>query len=638
LRIEPGANHIQGDRGVPFTRRSLFQAAAFFAVPFLPFARSSARADDKVWRHGLSLFGDVKYPAGFKHFDYVNPAAPKGGTVRRVAIGTFDNLNFVVAGVKGNIEGGILQIYDTLMTPSSDEISTEYGLLADAASYPSDFSSVTYRLRPEAKWHDGMPVTPEDVIFTLDVQKKNDPQAAAYYRHVTKVEKSGEREVTFTFDGPGNRELPQIVGQLRILPKHWWEGKDTSGKSRDVTTTMLEKPLGSGPYRIKDFVPGRTITYERVADYWGKDLNVNLGQHNFDELRYEYFRDPTVALEAFKKDDIDWRTENSAKRWATEYDFSAVTDKRVIKEEFPIRSSGGMQAFAFNIRRAKFADPRLRRAFNFALDFETMNAQFFFGQYQRVGSYFEGLELASSGVPSGQELEILETVRDKVPPDLFTTAYTNPVGGNPDAVRSNLREAIRLFNEAGYELRGAKLTNARTGEQLSVEFLNVQPDFERIIGSYQATLVRLGINATIRTVDPSQYENRLRKWDFDIVVQSWVESLSPGNEQRGRWGSEAADQPGSENIVGIKNPAIDALINRVIFAKSREELVAATHALDRVLLWNNYVVPQWTYLKQRTARWNRFGRPGTMPEYAAAAFPNIWWWDGEKAAKLGTQR
>jgi len=623
------------------TRRAIIRTGALaFAAPAAriladaPLSRPAA-AEERVWRHGLSLFGTPQYPEGFKHFGYVNPSAPKGGTVRQIALGTFDNFNLVVAGVKGSIAFGIDLILDTLMASSQDEVATGYGLLAEAVTYPADFSSVTYRLRAEAKWHDGKPVTPEDVIFSFEAFKKNSPQLSAYYRHVSKAEQTGAREVTFTFDSAGNRELPQIVGEINVLPKHWWEGSDKAGKARDVTATTLEPPLGCGAYRIKDFVPGRSIVYERVKDYWGKDLNVNVGRDNFDEVRFDYFRDSTVAIEAFKADVVDWRTENSAKNWATAYDFPAVADKRVIKEEFPIRSIGVMQAFVLNTRRDKFKDARLRRAFNFAFDFEETNKQMFFGQYKRIASYFEGLELASSGLPEGQELAILETVRDKVPPEVFTTAYTNPVGGNPENVRANLREAIRLLKEAGYEVRDRKLVEVATGRPLSVELLIDQPDFERIMLFYKPSLERLGIEVTVRRVDDAQYENRLRNWDFDIITMSWGESLSPGNEQRGRWGSQAADQQGSQNYIGIKNPAIDALIDRVVFAKDRDELVAATKALDRVLLWNHYVVPQWTYGKQRTARWDRFGRPEVLPKYGAAAFPTVWWWDAERAAKIG---
>jgi microcin C transport system substrate-binding protein len=623
---------------VRLTRRHLFQALTLLAVPVPRFFGGPARADDKLWRHGLSLFGNVKYPAGFKHFDYVNPDAPKGGSVREVAIGTYDNFNQVVAGVKGSLVSGLDHIHDTLMVPAFDEVSTWYGLLADAASYPPDFSSVTYRLRPEAKWHDGAPVMPEDVIFSLDVFKKNHPGYAAYYRHVIGAEKSGDREVTFRFDAPGNRELPQIVGELTILPKHWWEGVDKSGKKRDVTETTLEKPLGSGAYRIKEFVAGRSITYERVKDYWGKDLNLSVGRDNFDEIGYEYFRDSTVAIEAFKADQIDWRFENSAKDWATAYHFPAVDEKRVVLEEFPILNVGVMQAFAFNIRRDKFKDPLLRRAFNFAFDFEEMNKQLFFGTYHRIASYFEGTELASSGLPTGMELEILEPLRDKVPPEVFTTSYTNPQNGNAEAVRANLREALRLLRQAGYEVRDTKLINSKTGEPLSVELLVDNPSFERVNLFFKPSLERLGITVNVRMVDPIQYENRVRNWDYDIITDQWPESLSPGNEQRSYWGSQAADQNGSRNTIGIKNPAVDTLIDRIIFAKSREELVSATHALDRVLLWNHYVVPQWTYGKERTARWDRFGHPEKLPPYAASAFPTIWWFDEQKAAKVGKRQ
>jgi microcin C transport system substrate-binding protein len=614
--------------------------AIFIAPTCLTQARAQGGAQEppeKVWHHGLSLFGELKYPAGFKHFDYVNPNAPKGGVVRLAGAGTYDSFNPVVAGVKGTIAAGLTLVYSNLMTPSSDEVATEYGLLAESVSYPQDFSSATYRLRPTARWQDGKPVTPEDVIFSLDSFKANHPRYAAYYQHVVKAEKTGEHDVTFTFDMPGNRELPQIVGEITVLPKHWYEGVDKSGNKRNVAATSLEPPLGNGPYRVKEFVPGRSIVYERVKDYWGNDLPVNVGTNNFDEIRYEYYRDTLVALEAFKADQIDFRPEGSAKNWATSYDFPAVTEKRVVKEEFPILSRGVMQAFVPNTRRAKFADARVRRALNLALDFEEMNKQLFFGQYQRIASYFEGTELASSGLPSGLELEILNTVRSQVPPEVFTTAYKNPVNGNPEAVRANLREAIRLLREAGYEIRNQKLVNAKTGEPVAIEMLNMtsDPNTERVMLFYKPSLERLGIAVTIRNVDEAQYENRERNWDYDMVLTSWAESLSPGNEQREFWGSKAADEVGSRNLIGIKNPAVDKLIERVIFSKTREELVAATRALDRVLLWNNYVVPNWTYSYLRTARWDRFGHPDKLPEYGIGAFPTIWWWDSEKAVKVG---
>ena len=629
------------------TRRFLVRSGALaagfpligrFGLPVLPSPAAAQQSQaERGWRHGVSLFGELKYPADFKHFDYVNPSAPKGGSVRMIGLGTFDNFNEVVAGLKGSLAAFAGVVSDSLMVPVLDEVETSYGLLAEAVSYPADFASATFRLRAGARHHDGRPVTVEDVIFSMEAFKKYSPGHAAYYRHVAKMEQTGEREVAFILDAPGNREMPLIIGQLNVLAKHWWEGTDPSGKKRDVGATTLEPPLGNGAYRVKDFVAGRTVVYERVKDYWAKDLGVSIGRDNFDELRFEYFRDGTVALEAFKADQIDWRTENIAKNWATAYDFPAVRDKRVLLEEFPLRSRGIMQAVAFNTRREKFKDPRLRLAFNYAYDFEEMNKQIFFGQYKRITSYFEGTELACSGLPAGQELEILEKVRDKIPPEVFTKPYTNPVGGTRENIRSNLREAVRLLKEAGYEVRNQKLVDARTGEPLSIEMLSEDPSVERVILFYKPSLERLGITVNVRTVDPAQYENWLRNWDFDITVAVWPESLSPGNEQRDYWGSQAADTLGSRNYIGIKNPAVDALVDRVIFAKDRAELVAATRALDRVLLWNHYVVPQYSTDQTRTARWDRFGHPGVLPKYAEPAFPTVWWWDAEKAARIGTR-
>ncbi len=607
-------------------------AAALAALTALP-----ACAEELPWRHGLSLMGELKYPADFPHFAYVNPNAPKGGLVRLGAQGTFDNFNLAVAGVKGELENGISLIYDTLMEPAQDEVGTEYGLLAEAVRHPADDSSVTYRLRPEARWHDGRPVTPADVVFSLETLKANSPQYAFYYAHVAKAEQTGEREVTFTFSEKGNRELPQIVGQLPVLPKHWWEGTGPDGRKRDVTQTTLEPPLGSGPYRLKSFEAGRTALYERVANYWGRDLPVNRGRNNFGEVRYEYFRDSTILLEAFKGDRFDWRTENSARNWATAYDIPAVKEGRIIREEFPIRATGIMQAFVFNLRREKFQDERVRRAFNLAFDFEDINRTLFYGLYERIDSFFDGTELAAEGLPEGQELAILEGLRDKVPPSVFTTPYKNPVNGSAENVRANLREALRLLQEAGYDLKGRQLVNKR-GEPLAVEVLGADPSTERYVLPYKQALERLGIGVTVRMVDAAQYQNRMRSFDFDITTDVWAQSLSPGNEQREFWGSAAADRPGSRNTAGIKDPAVDALIDRVVFAKDRAELVAATRALDRVLLHRNYVVPQWRSGVTRTARWDRFGRPDKLPDYGGSGFPTIWWYDEAKAARTGAPR
>jgi microcin C transport system substrate-binding protein len=626
------------------TRRSILRTGTIVALSPLfdqaPWPATPARAQNSEpqWRHGLSLFGDLKYPPGFSHFDYVNPQAPKGGGVRLVARGTFDNFNQAIAGLKGLFAVAAGTICDTLMVPSLDEPTAHYGLIAEAVSHPPNFASTSFRLRATASHHDGTPITVEDVIYSFEAYKKYNPFIGAFFRDVVRVQQSGEREVTFTMGSPGNQEMPVILGQLRILPKHWWEGTDPSGKKRDIGATTLEPPLGNGAYCIKEFVPGRTVVYGRVKDYWAKDLNVNVGRDNFDEIRYEYFRDPTVALETFKADYADWRTENSAKNWAMAYDFPAVNERRVLLEEFPQRDRGIMRAFAFNTRRDKFKDARVRRAFNFAFDFEEMNRQFFFGQYKRINSYFEGTELACSGLPQGEELNILEPLRGQVPPEVFTAPYANPVAGTPENLRANLREGMRLMREAGYEVRDQKQVNVRTGEVLNVEILSLTSDplgAERFINFYKPSLIRLGIDVSVRSVDDIQYQNRLRNFDFDIIIVTWPQSLSPGNEQRDLWSSQAADTPGSRNYVGIKNPAVDALIDRVIFAKSRGELVAATRALDRVLLWNHYVVPQFTDDKLRAARWDRFGRLDLLPEYGGSAFPTVWWWDAKRAAKTG---
>jgi len=551
-----------------------------------------------------------------------------------ISIGTFDNFNLAVAGVKGSIAPAAALIYETLMARSQDEVAAEYGLLAEAAAHPDDFGWVIYRLRKEARWHDGKPVTPEDVIFSIDVLKKYSPMYSSYYRHVVKTEKIGERDIKFTFDSPGNRELPTIVGELPVLPKHYWEGTDSEGRKRDISATSLEKPLGSGPYRIKEFVAARSVKLERVKDYWGAKVPTQVGQNNFDEMRFEFFRDNLVALEAFKADQADWITENSAKQWATAYDFPAIAEKRVVREEFPINDSGRMQGFVLNLRRDQFKDVRLRRAFNYAYDFEEMNKQLFYGQYKRINSYFEGTELASSGLPDGEELQVLETVRDKVPAEVFTAPYVNPVGGNPEAVRANLRESARLLKEAGFEVRDRKLVDS-AGKPVTVEILVQDPSAERIALFYKPSLERIGVTTSIRVVDDAQYQNRLRSFDFDVIMDLWGQSLSPGNEQREFWGSQAADQPGAKNTIGIKNPAVDALIEKVIFAKNRGALVAATKALDRVLLWNFYVVPQFTYGFSRYARWDRFSHAEPMPKYGRSGLPSLWWFDADKAARIG---
>ncbi len=604
------------------------------ALLFAAGVAASHAQDQTEWQHATSLIGEPKYPPDFPHFDYVNPDAPKGGRVRLPETGGFDNLNPIPS--KGNLATGLGLVFQTLMTSSLDETSTMYGLIAEAMTHPEDFSSVTFRLRPEARWHDGEPITPEDVVWSFEKTVELDPTRRFYYQHVEKAEATGEREVTFVFDQTGNRELPHIVGQLLILPKHWWEGTDSQGRQRNVENTTLEPPLGSGPYRVGRVSPGKTISYERVEDYWGEDLPVSIGQFNFDEIRYESFLDETVSFEAFKADTYDWRNENQAKRWATTYDFPAVQRGGVVLEEFenPYRDNGVMVGFIPNLRRDVFQDERVRRAVNHAFDFETLKRTIFYGQYDRVQSYFHGTELASEGLPQGRELEILESVKDQIPPEVFTEPYTNPVGGDPQKERENLRQALSLLQEAGYELRGRELIDAETGEQLSFEILLNGLTIEAVALSLQGNLRKIGVDARVRSVDTPQYINRVRARDFDMIYAGWAQSLSPGNEQRDYWGSNAADSPSSQNFAGIADPGVDALIQRVVLAEDRDELVAATRALDRVLLAHNYVIPSYTLRQARIARWDRFSRPDPLPEYSIG-FPTIWWWDEEKAAAIG---
>jgi microcin C transport system substrate-binding protein len=609
---------------------------SFLALAVVAFG-PAGRAEEKVWRHGASLMGEPKYPAGFSHFDYVDPKAPKGGLLRLSDTGTFDSFNPILT--KGNPAAGLEHVTETLMTAALDEASTEYGEIAEAVSWPADYSSATYRLNPKARWHDGTPITADDVVWSFGVITANNPSQGFYYKHVVKIEATGPREVTFTFDEAGNRELPQIVGQLTILPRHWWEGVGADGKKRSIAETTLEPPLGSGPYRIARFEAGRSVTYERVKDWWGADLPTHVGTNNFDQIRYEYFRDETVELEAFKGDGYDVRLENTAKNWATAYDFPARAEGRVVLEKFPIKGRGIMSAFVPNLRREKFADPRVRLALAWAFDFEEMNRTQFFGEYERIPSYFYPTELASSGLPEGRELEILRAAEKAgpIPAEVFTTPFANPVAADVTAARGNLRRALELFRAAGFEPKNGVLTRTATGEPFRIEFLINGPAFERVAVRWRETLSKIGIELSVRIVDSSQYINRVRAHDFDLIYTGWAQSLSPGNEQLNYWGSEAADREGSQNWGGIKNPAIDAIIKTILFAKDRTDLVAATRALDRVLLWNHYVIPGWTSTNTRMARWNRFGHPERLPTMSTG-FPAIWWYDDATAAKTGVAK
>lgn len=610
--------------------RTLFTAALALSLAVATGTKAQEAASP-VWRTGISTIGELKHPDGFERFDYVNPDAPKGGELKLSETGTYDTFNPILA--KGEVATGVSSlVFDTLLKSAEDEVTAAYGLLAEGVSYPDDISSATFRLRAEAKWADGKPVTPEDVVFSFDMAKEQNPLYANYYRHVVSAEKTGERDVTFRFDEKNNRELPSILGQFPILPKHWWEGEDAKGQKRDISRTTLEPVMGSGPYRIASFQAGATVRFELRDDYWGKDLNVNVGQNNFGTITYTFFGDRNVEFEAVRAGNVDFFQDSSASHWATAYDFPAAKDGRVVREEIenPLRATGIMQAFVPNLRREKFKDQKVREALNHAFDFEDLNRSLAHNAYQRVDSYFWGTELASSGLPEGREKEILDAMKDKVPAAVFTTPYTNPVAGDPKKVRENLRKALDLFKEAGYELKGNKLVNATTGEQFGFEILLSSPSFERTVTPFVNSVKKIGIDARIRTVDASQYTNRVRSFDYDMIYGIWAQTLVPGNEQSDYWGSASVDQQGSKNYAGIADPAIDELIRKIIFAPDRDELVATTRALDRVLLSHHYVIPLFYSRAQRIAYWNHLVRPQELPYYSLG-FPNVWW--SKNAAK-----
>lgn len=584
-------------------------------------------ADEPQWRTVISLTSEPDTAESFTRYDYVNPDAPKGGTLNQVSVGSFDSLNpYVVQGVPAaglaGFGGGLL--YDTLMADALDQGSTMYPLIAEAIQYPDDFSWVKFKLDDKARWHDGEPITVDDVIWSFDVLKKQSPMYNKYYADVVSAEKTGDREVKFTFSQKNNRELPQILGQLVVLPKHWWEGTDANGKQRDITRPTLEKPLGSSAYKIESIVPGKSVIWSRVDDYWGKDLPVNIGRNNFDHVKYEYFLNEDATWEAFKKGGIyDYRLENRAQRWADQYNFPAFERGDVVKESFDIHSYGRMQGYFLNVRKEKFSDIKVRQALTLLFDFEAANRMLFYNQYQRINSYFAGIDLASSGLPEGREKEILETVKDLIPEEVFTQEFKLPVFDTPQATREHLREAVKLFAEAGWAPKDGKLRNA-AGQVFTIEFLGQDQTDERIFNPYITNLRRIGIEASIRIVDSAQYQARINDFDYDIITNIIAQSYSPGNEQRDFWSSEAADIKGSRNYAGIKNPAIDKIIDILIYAKDREELVAASRALDRVLLWNYYVVPQWYSEKINIAYWNKFGIPEKQPDYAGID-PFSWW-------------
>ena len=614
--------------------RSLSILAALAVAALLSVAPTLAQ--EKVWHHAGSLIGEPKYPEGFAKFDYVNPDAPVGGEVRLSTDGTFDTFNPILP--QGATASGLGLVFETLTTSSLDEISTEYGALAEAFSYPDDYSWVTFRMNPRAKWADGEPVTADDVVWSFDKTKELNPSQANYYANVTKAEVSAPGEVTFSFDQTGNRELPKIMGQLMVLPQHWWEGTGADGKPRDISQPGLEPPLGSGPYKLANYSSGASITYERDPNYWGLKEPFNIGQNNFLSIKYEYFLDTTAEFEGFKGDEFDWWDENLALRWQGGYDFPAVAEGKVIKEMFDnnYRASGVLVGFVPNLRRATFQNEALRAAMLYAFDFEELDKLRFFGQYNRIDSYFYGTEFASSGLPQGEELDILSSIKDLVPPSVFTTEYTNPVGGDQTKLRANLRSAVELLTAAGYKLQGSQLLDP-DGQPVKFEILLNGPTIEPIAAAFQTNLKRLGIDASIRSVDSPQYIERVQKRDFDMIYTGWGQSLSPGNEQRDFWGSASAAQDQSRNYAGIADKGVDALIDKIIFADDRDTIIAATRALDRVLLAHHYVTPTYTLRKSRIVRWDRFSHPDVLPEFSVG-FPTVWWYDEAKAAKTGAPK
>lgn len=584
----------------------------------------SSSAQTTVPRHGIAMHGDIKYGPDFTHFDYVNPDAPKGGALKLGTVGSYDSLNPFI--LKGTPASGLTflgpnLVFESLMDQSNDEPFSMYGLLAESIEMPDDRSWVAFTLRPEAKWNDGKPVTADDVVWTFNtLMEHGTPFYQAYYGDVKEVNATSERRIIFTFNHDQNAELPLIISQLPVLPKHYYEAEEN-----DFTKTTLKPPLGSGPYKITSVTPGRSITYTRVDDWWGADLPINKGRYNFDSITYDYYRDANVALEAFLSGEYDFREENMSKLWSTAYDATPVQDGRIIKEEIENGRPSGMQAYIYNIRRPVFQDPKVREALAYAFDFEWSNKQFAYGAYTRTDSYFENSELASTGLPKGEELEILEKYRDKLPESVFTETYSPPQTDGQGHLRENLREAAKLLNEAGYKLndRGLRV-HEDTGQELRFEIIDSNPAFERWTLPFIRNLKRLGVIANFRAVDTAQYQNRLNNFDFDMTIMSIPQSNSPGNEQRDFWLSANADREGSRNYIGIKSPVVDELIEMVINAPSRESLVARTHALDRVLLSGYYVIPQWHYNKWRLAYWKKLQRPENLSPLTPGV-TTTWW-------------
>jgi len=609
-----------------FSRQFLLSAIVALSM-VLPSNYSFAGAKPS---HGLSAFGNLKYPADFTNFDYVNPAAPKGNTLAMIGttgLTTFNSLNGFI--LKGDAAEGLAYLFDTLMVPAQDEPDAVYGLVAKTADVAKDGLSVTFELRKNARFADGSALTAQDIVFSFNIIKeKGHPNLALQLRDVVKVVAINDYRVTYTFKGKQLRDLAIIVASLPILSKTYYA-------TREFDQTTLKAPLGSGPYKIKKFKVGRSITYERRKDYWAKDLPVNKGRYNFDNLTYEYFRDRTAEFEALKAGVYDLREEFTSRVWATQYNIPAVKEGRLITATLSNDQPSGAQGFFFNMRREKFSDKRVRQALEYAFDFEWTNKNLFYGAYKRTHSFFENSTMKAVGSPDSAELALLSPYREKLPQSVFSAAYIPPISNGSGQDRTFLRKASRLLEQAGWEIKKGVRVD-KQGKTVTMEFLIRGVGFERIIAPIVKNLKLLGIKASIRRVDPAQYQERLKSFDFDITVQRYVLRLTPGVELRNFWGSAYADVKGSFNLSGIKDPVVDALIEKVIAAKSREELNVAARALDRVLRAGHYWIPQWYKASHNVAYWNKFSYPAIKPKYDRGII-ETWWYDAAKAAKLTPQ-